>query len=82
MEWLQLASQVVIALGLLNVWLLRAGKATAWRGGQANNMSGEQGSTSWPLEAARRNTSLREGVSHLLRVSAFKWGIYVVALLS
>lgn len=41
MEWLQLASQIVIALGLLNVWLVRAGKPTAWRGGEAKNMREE-----------------------------------------
>ena len=33
--------QVVIALGILNVWFLRFGKATAWRGGDATNMKEE-----------------------------------------
>ena len=33
--------QVVIGLGILNVWLLRFGKATAWRGGEAMNMKEE-----------------------------------------
>jgi hypothetical protein len=41
MEWFVVASQVVIALGLLNVWLLRTGKPTAWRGGSARNMREE-----------------------------------------
>ena len=41
MEMLVLASQLVIALGLLNVWLLRAGKPTSWRGGEAKNMREE-----------------------------------------
>lgn len=41
MAWLVSASQVVIALGLLNVWLLRAGKPTPWRGGEAKNMREE-----------------------------------------
>lgn len=41
MEWLCLASQIVIALGLLNVWLLRAKKPTAYRGGEAKNMEEE-----------------------------------------
>ena len=41
MEWLPLVSQIVIALGLLNVWLLRARKATAYRGGEAKNMQEE-----------------------------------------
>ena len=41
MEWLGIANQLVIALGLLNVWLLRVGKPTAWRGGGASNMREE-----------------------------------------
>jgi len=41
MEWLVIGCQLVIALGLLNVWLLRTGRATAWRGGNAKNMREE-----------------------------------------
>lgn len=41
MEGLVLVSQVLVGLGLLNVWLLRAGKATAWRGGEARTMAEE-----------------------------------------
>lgn len=41
MEWLVIACQLVIALGLLNVWLLRTGKPTSWRGGDAKNMREE-----------------------------------------
>lgn len=33
--------QVVIALGILNVWLLRFGKSTEWRGGAAMTMNEE-----------------------------------------
>jgi uncharacterized membrane protein YphA (DoxX/SURF4 family) len=33
--------QVVIAIGILNVWLLRFGKPTEWRGGDAKNMKEE-----------------------------------------
>jgi len=33
--------QVILALGLLNVWLLRTGKATAYRGGAATNLKEE-----------------------------------------
>lgn len=33
--------QVVVALGLLNVWLLRAGLATGFRGGQASSLKEE-----------------------------------------
>ena len=33
--------QVVIALGLLNVWLIRASKSTPYRGGEAGSMREE-----------------------------------------
>jgi len=33
--------QIVVALGIYNVWLLRFGKATSWRGGSATNMKEE-----------------------------------------
>jgi uncharacterized membrane protein YphA (DoxX/SURF4 family) len=33
--------QVLVALGLLNVWLLRSGRGTAYRGGNAQSMREE-----------------------------------------
>ena len=33
--------QIVIALGLLNVWLVRAGSATSYRGGDAGSLKEE-----------------------------------------
>ena len=33
--------QLVVALGILNVWLLRYGKQTAWRGGDAKSLKEE-----------------------------------------
>lgn len=36
-----LVIQIVIALGIFNVWLLRFGKVTAWRGGSAESMNEE-----------------------------------------
>jgi uncharacterized membrane protein YphA (DoxX/SURF4 family) len=41
MEILVIASQIIVALGLLNVWLLRTDKATEWRGGDARSMREE-----------------------------------------
>ncbi|MDG1896024.1 MAG: DoxX family protein [Fuerstiella sp.] len=41
MKWFVLACQLTIAVGLLNVWLLRAQKATPYRGGDAKNMQEE-----------------------------------------
>ncbi len=33
--------QIVIALGIFNVWILRFGQSTGWRGGAAANMKEE-----------------------------------------
>jgi hypothetical protein len=44
--------QIVIALIILNVWLLRVGKATDYRGGDARNMKEEfavYGLPSWAI---------------------------------
>jgi len=41
MTWLLISCQLVIGLGLLNVWLLRGKKATPCRGGDAQNMREE-----------------------------------------
>ena len=43
MDWLSLASllQVIVGLGLLNVWLVRGRSATSYRGGAAQTLQGE-----------------------------------------
>jgi uncharacterized membrane protein YphA (DoxX/SURF4 family) len=41
MTYIEIIVQVTIALGIYNVWLLRFGKATSWRGGTAQNMKEE-----------------------------------------
>lgn len=33
--------QIIMALGILNVWLLRSNRATAYRGGSATDLKGE-----------------------------------------
>ena len=38
---IELVLQIVVALGLLNVWLLRSRSATAYRGGQAKSLKEE-----------------------------------------
>lgn len=36
-----LVGQVIAALGIFNVWILRSGKATHWRGGDAKSLKDE-----------------------------------------
>ena len=41
METVVVIIQVIIALGIFNVWILRFGKSTQWRGSSATNMKEE-----------------------------------------
>jgi len=41
MELLRTILQVVVGLGILNVWLIRANRATGYRGGDARNLKEE-----------------------------------------
>ncbi|MBW2473588.1 MAG: DoxX family protein [Deltaproteobacteria bacterium] len=41
MQSLAILCQLVIALGIFNVWIIRYGKETNWRGGEAKNMKEE-----------------------------------------
>lgn len=41
MEIVVIAVQVIVALGILNVWMLRSGKATPFRGRDAKNLREE-----------------------------------------
>lgn len=41
MEYFIIALKLIVGLSILNVWLLRSKKATAWRGGEANNIEEE-----------------------------------------
>lgn len=38
MEILIIALKLIVGLSILNVWLVRSKKSTAWRGGDANNI--------------------------------------------
>ena len=41
MQSLVILCQIIIALGIFNVWVIRYGKETSWRGGEAKNMKEE-----------------------------------------
>lgn len=41
MQNLVILCQIIIALGIFNVWIIRYGKETNWRGGEAKNMKEE-----------------------------------------
>jgi uncharacterized membrane protein YphA (DoxX/SURF4 family) len=41
MDYLRIALQVIVGLGILNVWLIRANLSTGYRGGNAKNLKEE-----------------------------------------
>jgi len=41
MDYLLITLKLIVSLGILNVWLLRSGKATAYRGKDANTLREE-----------------------------------------
>lgn len=49
MEWIKIAIQIVIAASIFNVWILRSGKPTSWRGGTAKSMKEEFEAYGLPL---------------------------------
>jgi hypothetical protein len=72
METVIIVVQVVIALGILNVWVLRYGKPTSWRGGTAKNMAEEfevYGLPSWFMKVI--------GALKLLLAAALIAGIWL-----
>jgi hypothetical protein len=41
MELIKIVLQLIVAIGIYNVWLVRFGKSTKWRGGSATDMKSE-----------------------------------------
>ncbi len=67
--------QVLIALGIVNVWILRFGRPSAWRGGAASNMKEEfaaYGLPAWSVAVI--------GALKLLCALALVAGIWIPAL--
>lgn len=75
MSTVVLVLQIVIALGIANVWLVRYGKSTAYRGGSATNMKEE-------FEAYGLSEGFMKliGAAKLLLAAALVVGIWVPEL--
>ncbi len=41
LDYFEIALKLIIGLSVLNVWVLRSGQSTQWRGGNAKNMKEE-----------------------------------------
>ncbi len=68
MEWLSLASvlQLIVGLGLLNVWLVRQGSTTSYRGGTAQTLQAEFGAYGLPGFAFYLVGALKVGAAIVL----------------
>ena len=75
MKTIQLLLQIIVALGILNVWLLRYGKATPYRGGEAKNLREEFAAYGLPFPVMCLVGGLKIGLAVALLV-----GIWVPAL--
>jgi hypothetical protein len=69
MENILIVLKLVVALGILNVWLLRSGKATAYRGGDAKNMREEFAAYGLPFWSMCLIAVLKVGVALALLAS-------------
>ncbi len=49
MEILRIVLQLIVALGILNVWLVRSGQSTSFRGGDAKSLREEFASYGLPF---------------------------------
>lgn len=75
MEKLVVVIQIIVALGIFNVWVLRFGKPTKWRGGTANNMKEEfaaYGMPGWMVQVV--------GLLKLTCAACLVAGIWIPAL--
>ncbi|MDJ0974129.1 MAG: DoxX family protein [Planctomycetota bacterium] len=76
METVVLVLQIVIALGIANVWLVRSSKSTAYRGGSATNMKEE-----FAVYGLSEGVMKLIGAAKLLLAAALIVGIWVPQLI-
>jgi len=75
MDYIPLALQVIVALGLLNVWLLRSGKKTPYRGGKAKSLREEFAAYGLPPVALKIVGTLKVTIALALLVGIWLPGI-------
>jgi len=71
MEILIIALKLIVGLSILNVWLVRSKKSTAWRGGDANNIVEEFRAYGLPVWFMRSVGTAKVGLAVLLIASIF-----------
>lgn len=73
MEWLSLTNllQIIVGLGLLNVWLVRRGSSTSYRGGAAKTLQEEFATYGLPGFAFYLVGALKVGAALVLIAGVF-----------
>lgn len=71
MEFLIIVLKLIVGLSILNVWLVRSKKSTAWRGGDANNIVEEFKAYGLPVWFMWTVGAAKVGLALLLLVSIF-----------
>jgi len=71
MEYVIIALKIIVGLSILNVWLVRSKKSTAWRGGDANDIAEEFKAYGLPVWFMWAVGSAKVGLALLLLVSIF-----------
>jgi len=79
MEILIIALKLIVGLSILNVWLVRSKKSTAWRGGDANNIVEEFKAYGLPVWFMWAIGTAKVGLAILLIVSIFYPQVEAVA---
>lgn len=71
MEWIKIAIQVIIAVSIFNVWIIRFGKPTSWRGSTAKSMKEEFEAYGLPLWFMKLIGFLKLALASLLIAGIF-----------
>lgn len=79
MEILIIALKLIVGLSILNVWLLRSKKATAWRGGDANTIAEEFKNYGLPVWFMYTVGTAKVGLAILLIASIYYSMVEAVA---
>lgn len=79
MEYVEIALKLIVGLSILNVWLLRAKKSTAWRGGDANNIVEEFEAYGLPKWFMYTIGTVKSILATLLLVSIFYPQVELIA---
>lgn len=78
METLVLILKLIIALGIINVWIFRFNKSTEWRGGKAESMNDEFKSYGLPIWFVPVIGFLKIGLAAILVYSIWNADVEII----